>query len=352
MSDEEDNSAIDVETSVLRGYDTDDPGYVLFKRDLGTLLQKIRQKKSAASIALKKEEETEQNLSNNSQSDDGISIISFHSSLNTMERQAEFALDQVDPKAVVLLQSLLKDCYKYQNEGNYLEASRTNEKLQILKSQEEERLLQIVRQRHADEKAKLEHLHNQQYADFCLEWDKFLNDFDEKAALYLREMTAKHDNKMQELQQALEKEVRLKPHKWSRELIEWRKRQNVLVGQQSYLEAQRVKDVSDALEKTERGIVKEGNRRMLEKRVGTLRQQQLTERQNALKRIKMRRMEHNEKKRHADCNRLLQRNINIQNAMKSRHIAESATLLAAVKEKIRVALSESNHSENSKGTFY
>lgn len=85
-----------------------------------------------------------------------------------MERQAEISLDQVDPKAVVLLQSLLKDCYRYQSEGNYLEASRTNEKLQILKSQEEERLLQIVRQRHADEKAKLEHLHNQQYADFCL----------------------------------------------------------------------------------------------------------------------------------------------------------------------------------------
>jgi hypothetical protein len=352
--------------NVLRGafslYDTDNSGYI-FKRDLGSLLEKVGRKQSLTTSTgtkplgwVEKEatqqpqqyiysgEEVHENTNNNEH--DCNSKISFQTLVKIVEREGELLLDRVDPKAIVLLRSLSQHCSKCEREGNFLDAARTKEQLFILKTQEENRLLHIVHQRHNEERIKLELVHNQQYASFCYEWNIFLSNFDEKARQYLSEMTLSHAKNLELLQQALEKQVKLKPPKWSRELMEWRKRQNVLVGQRCYLEAQQVKDVSDALEKEERGVIRDANCNVLAKREATLRKQQFIEKQNSLKRIEMRRLEHNGKKRNTDCNRLLQRNINIQNTMKSRHNAECNKVLATIKEKIRLALLGTNQTGN------
>jgi len=153
-----------------------------------------------------------------------------------------------------------------------------------------------------------------------------MKEFDEKSQRYVGEMTKHHSSALIKYQQDLQEEMRSKPPKWSRDLLEWRKRQHILAKQKNYAEAQKIKTISDALENEERGSMNANHAGSFAKKEANYRQQQIAEMQATEKRIDVRRKEHLQQ-RNLDCKRLLQRNQNIQAAMVSKQVKELVTFL-------------------------
>lgn len=71
-------------------------------------------------------------------------------------------------------------------------------------------------------------------------------------------MTVKHEQALRDYQQELNEELKKKPPKFSRELLEWRKREHMLAKQKKYGEAMKIKKIADQLEQRERGKMDEG----------------------------------------------------------------------------------------------
>jgi hypothetical protein len=117
--------------------------------------------------------------------------------------------------------------------------------------------------------------HNAQFNEFNSSWDRYLEEYDSMAQMYIQQvshapasqrrhggtvssdvsfrslfslllppqMTERHARSMRELQQSLKVEAMEKPPRWSKELLEWRRRQHLLARQRSYAEAQKIKKV-------------------------------------------------------------------------------------------------------------
>lgn len=139
---------------------------------------------------------------------------------------------------------------KCEEEGNYLEAGRAAKQLAVLrkqvregydlrmhgieasfqyqKLQEERRQNKALRARQLAERQDVQIAHNMQFAEFNAAWDRYIAEYDQMAQMYIKQMTEKHSQKTKEFQQALHAELISKPPRFSRELLDWRKRQTLL----------------------------------------------------------------------------------------------------------------------------
>ena len=133
-------------------------------------------------------------------------------------------------------------------------------------------------------------------------------------------MKEQHSHSLERFLEELEIEAQSKTPLWSKELKQFKKREKILAYQENYCEAQKVKVIVDALEKDEQ------EKAMVARRDGTIarketsfRQKQEAEVQVLLKRIRFQR-EANKKRYDSDCKRLLQRNRNIQESLKSKQV--------------------------------
>lgn len=70
--------------------------------------------------------------------------------------------------------------------------------------------------------------HNMQFSDFNGSWDKYMEEYDNMAQIYIQQMTERHAIVLLEYQKQLRAELASKPPKWSKELLEWRRRQHIL----------------------------------------------------------------------------------------------------------------------------
>ena len=155
------------------------------------------------------------------------------------------------------------------------------------------------------------------------EWEKFFIDFEQKGESALDSMKNKHQIALEKYLIQLEKEAQSKPPLWSKELKEFKKRERILAYQENYTEAHKVKVVADALAKDEEEKTMEARRDgTIARKEISYRQRQEAEIQVLTKRIKSQR-ESNLKKRDFDFKRLLQRNRNIQDSLKSRQVSSS-----------------------------
>lgn len=80
-----------------------------------------------------------------------------------------------------------------------------------------------------------------------------------------------------EFQERLHKEVIDKPPKFSKELLEWRRRQHMLARQKNYAEAQKIKRIADVMEERERKSLDEMNRQQFARRETKFRAEQQAE---------------------------------------------------------------------------
>jgi len=142
-------------------------------------------------------------------------------------------------------------------------------------------------------------------------------------------MTERHAMALLEFQRKLQAEIAERPPKWSRELLEWRRRQHMLARAKNYAEAQRIKKIADKLEDKEKSSMETQTAAIFARKEAQFRQQQQAELQALLKRIDARRKEHI-KQRNLDSKRLLQRNRNVQAVLESKQAVESNRLNADI----------------------
>ncbi|KDO30177.1 hypothetical protein SPRG_05369 [Saprolegnia parasitica CBS 223.65] len=235
-----------------------------------------------------------------------------------------------DPKVMEFINILEEYRAKCEEDGNYLEAQRADTQLVALRTQEAKRQSKSLKAKQIAERQDIQIAHNMQYTDFNMAWDQYMEEYDNMAQAYIRQMTDKHNVDLRSFQEKLHKELMERPPKFSKELIEWRRRQHRLAQQKNYAEAQKIKLIADDLEAAERANVNENLQVIFTRKETKFRQQQQAEIQALLKRIDGRRKEHI-KQRNLDSKRLLQRNRNVQAVLESKQSVEATKKLQDIR---------------------
>lgn len=266
--------------------------------------------------------------------DDNNGRISFQEMINCIQQSSK-KQDKIeegpDPKVLQFLMILEEYRVKCEEEGNYLEASRAFKQLGILRKQEEKRQQKVIQARHISERQDVQLAHNMQFQEFNKSWDKYLEEYDNMAQMYIQQMTERHALILLEFQKQLRQELASKPPKWSKELMDQRRKQHINARNKNYVMAQKLKKISDMNELKERKEMEQNQAIVFAKREAKFRMQQQTELQALLKRIDCRRKEHI-KQRELDTKRLLQRNRNVQAVLEGKQAQEAQKLFAEIKK--------------------
>ena len=88
-----------------------------------------------------------------------------------------------------------------------MEAGRANAQVETLRRQEEKRQQKAIRARQINERTEVQIAHNMQYTDFNAAWDKYMEEYDNMAEMYIQQMTERHAVKLLEFQRGLQKEM-------------------------------------------------------------------------------------------------------------------------------------------------
>ena len=266
--------------------------------------------------------------------DDNMGMLKFDDVLYVLqqsEKSYELPFEGSDPKVLEFLQILEEYRVKCEEEGNYLEAARAYRQLGVLRKQEEKRQQKAIHARQISEKQDVQLAHNMQFNEFNKSWDKYLEDYDNMAQTYIQQMTERHAVVLLEFQKQLRQDLASKPPKWSKELLDQRRKQHINARNKNYTLAQKLKKQSDKTEERERREMEQAQAVIFARREAKFRMQQQTELQALLKRIECRRKEHI-KQRNLDTKRLLQRNRNVQAVLDSKQATECQKLFADIKK--------------------
>lgn len=133
--------------------------------------------------------------------------------------------------------------------------------------------------------SKLTHNNNVFFCSYYLEYDNM-------AQTYIQQMTERHCTVLLEYQKQLRQELLAKPPKWSRELLDMRRKQHNCARSKAYAEAQKLKKQCDKIEESERGEMESGQAINFAKKEAKYRLHQQAELHALLKRIECRRKEH------------------------------------------------------------
>lgn len=238
-----------------------------------------------------------------------------------------------DPKVLEFLRILDEYRVKCEDEGNYAEAERASDQLDNLRAQEMKRQVKAMKARQISERQDIQLAHQVQFKEFNTSWDRYLDEFDNMAQGYIRTMTAKHAQELRDFQEQLHKSVVAKPPKFSKELLEWRRRQHMLAKSAQYAEAQKIKKIADMMEKKERSRMDHSADSSFAAKEGKFRSRQQAELNALLKRIDVRRKEHLGQ-RNLDSKRLLQRNKNVQAVLVSKQSVEERAARQDIKDRL------------------
>eukprot|EP01039_Chlorochromonas_danica_P007676 gene7676-8483_t len=263
-------------------------------------------------------------------------LVTFQEIVDVMrrhEKSRQVFIEGADPKVLEFLRILEEYRIQCEESGNYLEASRAHKQLQVLRKQEERRQQKVIQARHISERQDVQLAHNMQFQEFNRAWDKYLEEYDQMAQVYIQQMTERHAIVLLEFQKRLRAELASKPPKWSKELLDQRRKQHINARNKNYVMAQKLKQLSDRNEEKEKREMEQMQAVAFARREAKFRQQQQVELQALLKRIECRRKEHI-KQRELDTKRLLQRNRNVQAVLENKQAAEQQKLFAAIKKNL------------------
>lgn len=171
-----------------------------------------------------------------------------------------------DPKVIKFLEVLEAYRVKCESEGNYLEAAKAEAQIKQLRKQEETRQEKSIEAYNITEKQNVQLSHNFQFAQFNYTWDKYLREFDAMSQTYIEKMNNRHNKEIVDLQESLREQVKNRPPKFTKELLDWRKRESILASAKEYTEAQRVKKIADELEVEERKRMENSNLELIAKK--------------------------------------------------------------------------------------
>jgi len=264
--------------------------------------------------------------------DENEGQLDIHNCISVLEQfelKSNPDYDGSDPKVLEFLRILEEYRTKCEEEGNYLEAGRAYKQLGILRKQEEKRQQKVIQARQISERQDVQLAHNMQFDEFNQSWDKYMEDYDRMAQSYIQQMTERHAIVLLDFQKKLRQELAARPPRWSKELLDQRRKQHISARNKNYAQAQRLKKISDKHEARERKEMEQSQAIMFGRREAKFRMQQQAELQALLKRIDGRRKEHI-KQRNVDTKRLLQRNKNVQAVLETKQKAESSKLFTQI----------------------
>lgn len=151
-------------------------------------------------------------------------------------------------------------------------------------------------------------------------WDTYMEDFEQKSQDYVKDMDESHQGQLASLKKSVSESIDTKPMKRSRDLIQYRKRQQLMAEQRRYEEARMCQLTGDILEEKERSNRNSNVNTSLQKRGANMKTQQKAEINVLTKRIESKRKEYT-KQRDTLIMRLLQRNTIIQATFDSKHVS-------------------------------
>jgi hypothetical protein len=321
----------DSERQALRGlfdiYDKDGSGFVN-EDELAIIMEKVGRDPSQAKQLLN---EVDPDHNGKVTFEEFIKILSLG-----REQPEDADADAVaDKKVVEFLRILNEYRMKCEEEGKYLEAERASQQLATLQGQEKKRQKRQFRAKQIAERQDVQIAHNMQFAEFNQSWDKYMEEYDQMAQLYIQQMTEKHAKQLKDHQEMIIQKVMSQPPKFTRELLDWRRRQHLLAKRKNYAEAQKIKRLTDQLEEKEMRKIAEQRKNTIKKLEAQFRREQQKELTALLKRIDGRRKEHI-KQRNEDSKRLLQRNKNVQNVLESKQTVQLQKQQEAIQGALRV----------------
>lgn len=261
-----------------------------------------------------------QQLSHSSNESNGQSIPPGCLSVNQFLHIVDQGSERVDTNNFHLIRVIAEYERRAEHEGQYLLAKDLFDHHKGLQKEEETKQLAVIKKNQAKNKAKLTIAHNKQLEEFTQSWSEFMNEFEQKSLTYLDELRRTHEQQLANLRKEVAEEVKSKPQRWSKELVDWRKREAIMADQQKYQEAQRIKTVSDALESKERASKNSNLESSLQLKEGNLNKQHAAEMSALKQRIDTKRREFDQQRRRDEA-RVIQRNRNIQAMVVSKNVS-------------------------------
>eukprot|EP00924_Labyrinthula_sp_SR-Ha-C_P004108 maker-scaffold_3-augustus-gene-14.0-mRNA-1 protein AED:0.16 eAED:0.17 QI:0/0/0/1/1/1/2/0/594 len=229
---------------------------------------------------------------------------------------------------------ILKFCYvleeyiqKCELDGEYEEAEKAYEQLISIKKQECKRQVEELRLKQTMERQNLVAQQRIQVEKFYNTWRQYLTSFNELAKQYVEQLKAKHSEEKNTIKQkdaanmSRRQTMECRIFKPSKNLLEWRRRQNLLAKCKNYAEAQKVKLIADKIEEQERGRSKNIWKDSASNQERSLILRQKNEMEVLKKKINTRRKEH-QAQRDKDAAILSQRNRNLMSSLSQKHKIE------------------------------
>jgi len=189
--------------------------------------------------------------------------------------------------------------------GKYEEAELARTRLEQLRRHEESRRREELRSQQLAERLGVEEAHMTELQEFNEIWDRKAAEFEAHAATLQNTLAARHQAEHQEHLERLRRETEPRTPRWSKDLLNLRRIQEILAKQKKYAEAEKTKLQADRVESEEHRMWKvkrEAKIESLEKQF--LHKQQL-EMGGLLKRIQSGR-EEQKQARKGELERLLQ----------------------------------------------
>lgn len=238
--------------------------------------------------------------------------IGFNSILRTMDSEETAVQDFLN-----ILEEHRKNC---ERSGKYVEAEIAKNRLDELKLHEENRRREALRSRQIAERLGVEEAHMLEFQQFNLCWDKKFREYDEHAESLVESMKARHRQELADWQKQIIGESQ-KRIKFSKELLNLRRIQEVLAKQKDYQQAALMKARADNLEAWE--LEKLGNRKQqdLFLKEQRFKKRQKSELEALMKRVETGR-EEQKKQRQLDLERLLQRYQNVKSELEAQQNLE------------------------------
>ena len=214
-----------------------------------------------------------------------------------------------DTKVIDFLKLLDDYRKKWEKDGVFGEAKRARKKFEDLREKETLRQQNNMRSAQEQELLTVENAQKAQFIEFSQAWDNYMSDYEATAYLSLEKLKEKHLMEIEQLRERIRNEFKVKL-KFSKELLEMRKRTRLLVSIKQYDEAELLDQKANALEAIEREKMEEEMENIILKQEEKLRRKQQLALSALLKRIQRDRNEQL-KHRQMDSQRLIQRNKNL-----------------------------------------
>lgn len=216
------------------------------------------------------------------------------------------------------LEEYRKQC---ENNGDYAEARKARAKYEDIRSKEEDRQKRLVQQAQVHELAEVEIAQKQQFLEFSAAWDRYMADYESTAYMSLERLKEQHAQAFSIFQGELHaNHAAPKSVKYSRELLEMRRKEHALAKLGKYEEAYQIKNNADNLEKWEVAKNQSQTSDSVRRQEERVRMQQQKALAALLKRIQRDRGEQI-RHRQMDSKRLIQRNKNLKcDLIKKQHL--------------------------------